>query len=923
MNLRNLIILCLVPLFAAQVLFAQSSRVSMYLIDRDTKAPVDLAYVVLSSSHRAVTDSIGVCLFDNVPFGKYLVKISHLNYKPISRIIIIDKENQHFSFALIPAENVLKDIYVVARESKGMTSSSNIGRDAIDRIQPSCFADLLELIPGGYASDPALGSPNIIALREVNRPSSNYNTSSLGTSFLLDGRRLNTDANMQWMLGATNPSSTTYMDHFLNCGVDMRSISTDDIDSVTIVRGIPSVRYGELTSGLIKIERKQGRRILDARFKADRKSKLYYIGKGFENRKKKVTLNLSLDYLNYNPEPRTTMFSYQRATGSVRGSKTWMKDYKSLRMNLALDFVGNLDIDKEDAEMNDGQINKSSSSYSSTSLSTKINYINRAKNAIFTEAELTASTSYERDIMSRERFISSSRITLLQTNRTEGEFDAIILPQSYVGWQKVDGKPFYSNVQMLGTIRLPFGRLKSKLTAGVEWDMSKNFGLGQIIEEGKPPFDCGDYRARAYVDIPASHHIGMFVENQTTIPVGNHKFRSRLGLRTISIVSLGNKFSMNGHFWYDPRVNLQWEFPKVDIFGFPFLASITGGYGLQTKMPTLNQLYPELNYEDITEFSMTYPPKMQRVHYRTYINDPTNYSLKPARNKKWEIRADLEYAGISATITYYDEDMTSGFRSQGLFNIYDYVKYSIPKGMNWGIYSDIGPIPLSELNATPIKEIRAYGIYTNGSRTYKKGLEYTLMTPRYKSIATRFTVSGAWFYTKYENSLPYYAMSSAATGSGMLFQLVGKYKQDNSYIRWMTNTNFNADTYIPFIGLEFSLSCQCLWKEVSYMAPFSACPMTYIGIDGVEKPYNEEEISKIPELKLLMRDTPSGWYNRREEPFAMNINLKATKKLFNEKLRLSIFVNKLFDAHPDYRIDNVLIRRYVNAYFGMEMNIRL
>ena len=205
----------------------------MYLIDRDTKAPVDLAYVVLSSSHRAVTDSIGVCLFDNVPFGKYFVKISHINYKPISRIIIIDKENQHFSFALIPAENVLKDIYVVARESKGMTSSSNIGRDAIDRIQPSCFADLLELIPGGYASDPALGSPNIIALREVNRPSSNYNTSSLGTSFLLDGRRLNTDANMQWMLGATNPSSTTYMDHFLNCGVDMRSISTDDIDSVS------------------------------------------------------------------------------------------------------------------------------------------------------------------------------------------------------------------------------------------------------------------------------------------------------------------------------------------------------------------------------------------------------------------------------------------------------------------------------------------------------------------------------------------------------------------------------------------------------------------------------------------------------------------------------------------------------------------
>lgn len=33
----------------------------------------------------------------------------------------------------------------------------------------------------------------------------------------------------------------------LNSGVDMRMISTDDIESVEIIRGIPSVEYSNLT----------------------------------------------------------------------------------------------------------------------------------------------------------------------------------------------------------------------------------------------------------------------------------------------------------------------------------------------------------------------------------------------------------------------------------------------------------------------------------------------------------------------------------------------------------------------------------------------------------------------------------------------------------------------------------------------------
>ncbi|WP_289466143.1 TonB-dependent receptor plug domain-containing protein, partial [Klebsiella pneumoniae] len=42
-------------------------------------------------------------------------------------------------------------------------------------------------------------------------------------------------------------------------GADVRSISTENIESVEIIRGIPSVEYGDLTSGAVIINSKAGR----------------------------------------------------------------------------------------------------------------------------------------------------------------------------------------------------------------------------------------------------------------------------------------------------------------------------------------------------------------------------------------------------------------------------------------------------------------------------------------------------------------------------------------------------------------------------------------------------------------------------------------------------------------------------------------
>ena len=120
-------------------------------------------------------------------------------------------------------------------------------------LQPSSFTDLMSLLPGGVTKDPEMGSVNRIDLRSASGMTQNddYATAALGTAFVVDGVRLNTDADMQITPDANRTSRIS-----TGKGVDMRSLSTDDIESVEIVRGIPSVEYGELTSGLVSIKRK-------------------------------------------------------------------------------------------------------------------------------------------------------------------------------------------------------------------------------------------------------------------------------------------------------------------------------------------------------------------------------------------------------------------------------------------------------------------------------------------------------------------------------------------------------------------------------------------------------------------------------------------------------------------------------------------
>ena len=134
-------------------------------------------------------------------------------------------------------------------------------------------------------------------------------------------------------------------------GVDMRTIPTDNIEKVEIIRGIPSVAYGNVANGAVIIQRKTSESPLSARFKADKTSKLFSVGKGFRlDGNGRYVLNTDLSYLDSKIDPRNSVKNYTRLTASARLDGKWLWNERNIHWNLSTDYTGSFDDAKRDKD---------------------------------------------------------------------------------------------------------------------------------------------------------------------------------------------------------------------------------------------------------------------------------------------------------------------------------------------------------------------------------------------------------------------------------------------------------------------------------------------------------------------------------------------------------------------------------------------
>ncbi len=370
------------------------------IIDSSNLEPVAFANILVSETGEGTASDqqgffqLKVSLSDSVH-----IQVSSIGYRPLIRNIA-PGDQTFVLLRLHPRTQTIAEVSVIAEEEESLETTSVIDKAAIQHIQPTSLADLMELIPGGVSQNLDMTESQLISIREPLNATSSSNTaydynSTFGTAFLIDGTPMSNDAELQDVTGFSeyfSPTSPLFKVNTTGKGMDMRLMTTDNIESVEIVRGIPSVRYGELTSGLVKIKRAYKKSPWQGRFKANSGSKLFALGKGFALPKGQ-TLNLNVDYVCYMPDQRNLKENYGRIATSVRYKNNIEREQGFWTLQANADYTGSFDETRIDPEIDHPETDTYKKDYNQINLSSTINWQSN-KNTWLKEFEYSLSGSY-------------------------------------------------------------------------------------------------------------------------------------------------------------------------------------------------------------------------------------------------------------------------------------------------------------------------------------------------------------------------------------------------------------------------------------------------------------------------------------------------------------------------------------------------
>lgn len=917
-NIRCFFVVMMFVLMTAKYCMAYSNKLFVKVSD-EMGTPVEYAAVSITGANSVsvggLTDNAGLYSATLKP-GEWSYRVSSVGYNESQGKFYFPMTSTDTLSVILTNNSKLKEVVVTAREMRGPTSVSVIDQSAMKHLQPSSLTDLMGLLPGGTTVDPDMSKANTASLREASTTShdGNYLTSALGTSFVIDGVPVNTSASLQSSTDGSRDGRST-----VGKGVDMRGIATDDIESVEVVRGIPSVEYGELTSGLVRIKRKSGASRLTLRFKADMQSTLFSVDKGLDVGKKWI-LNLSAGYLDSKIDPRNTRENFKRVNGSARVNRVWKSSsINVINWNVGFGYTGVFERDDNDPDLT---VNNTRDFYSSSvntlDFSTVLG-LNRSAGHFLRELKLTGGLSYSIDNTDLEKTVVSSRLYPMPVSMRPGANDVGFLPMIYLAQEKVEGRPMTAYLKTGVNLDYKIDKVINTIKAGVEWNFAKNYGRGRIYDLDRPMVAGNTTRPRSFRSIPAIHQASSYIENGSTWRCGSQSIDFTVGLRATTLLNLGKRHTLNGKVYLDPRVNVAYTLPSINVSNFPLSPQLSGGVGMHTKMPVAAYLFPDPLYTDYVQLNYYNDDEQyRRMNVMTFVEDVTNYDLRAARNLKWELRTDWTYRGNRISITYFRENMKDGFRRSGEVHRYSYRVYDVTgyDPAETGTAPSLDNLPFhDESRQTVVTRI------TNGSQTKKEGIEYTFSSLRLPIIRTRITISGAYFKTTNVNSQPLWYKPTVIL-NGKELQYVGLYDDTDGAVYKSFNTNIMFDTDIPRLGLNFSLSVQNMWFTSSQSLWRNGVPIAYMDPDGNIHEFSDSDL-KDPYLANLVRDYSLAAFDLQKVPVSTTFNIKATKNFLNDRVGLALFVNRLVSIAPDYSRYGVIIRRYSSPYFGMELNFKI
>lgn len=692
---------------------------------------------------------------------------------------------------------------------------------------------------------------------------------------------------------------------------------------------MPSVQYGDLTSGAVIINSKAGRTPLKVKARTNPNVYQFFAQKGVDLGKKKGALNISADYAYNVNNPVESYRYYQRFVSKAFYSNAFFDE--KWKSNTILDFMH----ERNNRDRNpDDLITETASEGKDIRVSLNTNgtvYINKGwlKNIKYTvsgrytdrhsrferlytsaTAPYSMTTVDGATITNKPGFdivdVDGNRIT--DYENVNPSHYAVYLPSSYKGIYEIDGKEVNVFTKLSTTLFKRWNKIDNKILVGAEYRTEGNLGDGKTFDEKAPPYRNlqalnATFRPRPYKDIPFIQHGALFLEDNFTANLtAKNALRIQAGLRYDMMKDAESTLS--------PRINGSLEILPKKLF-------LRGAFGVTAKMPTLIYLYPEkayFEYININEIDNEKIPEDDRLLVTTTkVFDTDNRELKVATNKKSEVGFDLILDKAQLYVTAFDENLKDGYSMSPVFKPFTFNQY---------VRAEDGSAPVYELSSSnPV--LAEYYSPSNDLVANTKGVEFDLNINRINAIRTAFSFSGAYMQTEsYSNNYTYYDNNGVGAASRTHIGLYGPSMSKRQSERF--STALRATHNIPEIGFVITLTAETIWNEKnSYEFDNDTIPVYYISKeDGLQYKFDPAKKDE-PEFKSILRKREDSKYITESYPPLFNFNINITKEI-SDFMRVSVFANNMFRSYPIVASDRSpgsFYRRNKRFFFGLEVNL--
>lgn len=913
-QLRQFLLMILL-LVSADVMTAQQNRalfsISGKVVDAKTGEPVIGAAVnVEDTGIWAISDENGKFFLPDIRPGDYAVQFSCLGFVDKRLSFVVKKDIPNLTIKLDQNTLALNSVVVTAeRDKEGMNTSLKFGANALNHLQMSNVTDISALLPGGKTVNPDLTTDNAVSLRSGGLAAGN---AAFGTALEVDGVRVGNNASFGSM-----------------SGTGTRNISTENVQSIEVITGVPSAEYGDLNSGMVRINTRKGLTPWNITFAVNPRTYQASASKGIDLMKNRGVLNVSAEWTRATQKLSSPYTSYTRRGFSASYSNTF-KNVLKFEAG-ATGNIGGMNT-KNDPDAYKGTWSKVRDNVlrANTSLTWLL------RKSWITNLKLDASVNYNDNRSQDHSYGSSASMLPAVHSELAGYYLADRLPVSYFSDKVIDSKELDYAASLKYEWFKKSGKRLSKLKAGVQWKANGNVGEGEYYKD--PSVAANGYRPRPYSQYPFMHNVAAYLEEDYTFPIGKTSLQISAGLRLENLFVKDTDYKNVSSL--SPRFNAKWKISDN--------LSIRGGWGVSEKLPSFYILYPVQKYRDIQTFGFSHGDSSSYVYYTQPYKMLFNENLKWQKNYNAEFGIEAYFLRTSVSLVGFFNKTKNPYTYQNIYTPFSYNIMSVPSGYTVPdnpeirVDSQTGQVYMRGSNEefwTPMatkvtdKTFFESQMPGNGDDIYRTGAELIVDFPEIAPIRTKFRLDANYAYTHYiDNTLnwTYRTGWSHTSLSNRSYQYVGIYANGgesgtfNGKESHSLNANLTAITHIPeariviTCRLEMSLLSRFRnlsryqGKEYAYNVNADGVesiggsiydsnnytairPVKYMDENGDVHDFTDKEASDPAFANLIIKSGNAYTFSQDGYGAYLSANLSVTKEI-GDHVSLSFFANNFTNS---------------------------